>query len=88
MPQKLRIIDDEAFFGCTSLACVMFYETVDASGKKIAATVNRGAFSGCDALKTVYYYYSGEEQKSLLMIEGEGNAALLGAELVFARREK
>ena len=87
MPQKLRIINDEAFLGCSSLVSVMFYETVDASGKKMAAFVRQSAFDDCGALKTVYYHYSGEEEKSLLTIEKNGNALLLGANMIFVRKD-
>ena len=83
MPQRLRILNEEAFKGCSSLVTVMFHETVDTNGHKTAATIHQAAFSGCDALKTVYYYYSGEEEKSLLTVDERGNAAFLGANMIF-----
>ncbi|MBR0231737.1 MAG: leucine-rich repeat protein [Clostridia bacterium] len=69
----MRVIDSEAFRGCTSLTNVII-----PAGVK---SIEMDSFDGCIRLTTVYYTGT-EEQWNAISVE-DGNAPLTNAAIVY-----
>ena len=83
LPKSLKLIDEDAFKACSSLAVVAIHPFENGTG----AVINNSAFRDC-ALKKVFFFGNDEEMTSLLERTASGNESFKNAKKSFYSEEK